>query len=419
MARVNRLSAGAAILVGLALVVAAGCGGASPAGGATATGMAAGGAASAAPPDAGLVRRIVIFQTDFVNQAAQEALVKKFGGEGLLALPLVRGMAVLLPPTAEPALAAAPGVLRIDVDAEVHALGSPAPSVRRATPGQPQQPAQVLPWGVNRIDAEYAWRAGYRGTGVKVAVVDTGIDKTHPDLAAHIAGGVNFVQKSTRKPPDPDDWNDDNGHGTHVAGIIGAIDNDIGVVGVAPDCRLYAVKVLNAQGSGYVSWIISGLNWCVNNGVNVANMSLGTTVDVPSLREACAAAAAAGVKLVAAAGNDGGAVNYPAAYDSVIAVAATDQTDARASWSNYGPQIVVAAPGVNIYSTYKGGRYATLSGTSMAAPHVAGVVALNLLANLAGTADDLPPPGWDPFTGWGLVDAEEAATGSQTGDDLP
>lgn len=414
----DRLVVGIVLLVAVALTVVGCGGGGSPAGTEPTIGAASDGAASTGSPDGDLVRRIVVFKPDFVNEAAQEALVKKFGGQDLLSLPLIRGKVVLLPPTAEAALKNQPGVLRVDVDAEVHALGD-VTAEQRAFATVPTQPAQVLPWGINRIDAEYAWPAGYQGSGVKVAVVDTGIDKTHPDLAAHIAGGVNFVPKSARRPPDPNAWNDDNGHGTHVAGIIGALDNTIGVVGVAPDCRLYAVKVLNKNGSGYVSWIISGLTWCINNGMQVVNMSLGTTVDVPSLHEACDQAAAAGIKLVAAAGNDGGPVNYPAAYSSVIAVAATDRYDARPYWSSYGPEIFVAAPGVSIYSTYKGSNYATMSGTSMAAPHVTGTLALNLAADLAATADDLPPPGKDVYTGWGLVDAEEAATGSQAGDNLP
>lgn len=231
---------------------------------------------------------------------------------------------------------------------------------------------------------------------------------------------MNFVQKSPNKPADPIAWNDDNGHGIHVAGIIGAIANTIGVVGVAPACRLLAVKVLDRRGSGYVSWIIAGLDWCISNGAQVVNMSLGTNVDVPSLKEACDTAAAAGLKLFAAAGNDGGPVSYPAAYSSVMAVAATDRYDERPWWSNYGPELFISAPGVDIYSTYKRGGYATMSGTSMAAPHVAGTLALNLNADLAATADNIGlEEKWDPLTGWGLVDAEEAATGQQNGDNLP
>lgn len=218
---------------------------------------------------------------------------------------------------------------------------------------------------------------------------------------------------------EPTKWDDDNGHGTHVAGIIAAVDNTIGVVGVAPKASVYAVKVLDRSGAGYVSDVIAGIDWCVSNGVQVANMSLGTNSDIQSLHDACDRARAAGVCLVAAAGNDGGSVDFPAAYDSVIAVAAVDRADTRPSWSSWGPAILVAAPGVDVYSTWKDGTYKTVSGTSMAAPHVAGTLALNLSADLCATADDLPPAGRDDYTGCGLVDAEEATTGSQTGNNLP
>jgi subtilisin family serine protease len=264
---------------------------------------------------------------------------------------------------------------------------------------------------VDRIDAEFAWAEGYTGEGTKVAVIDTGIDYTHPDLIANYKGGKDFVNKDDLPM-------DDNGHGTHVAGIIAACNNnDIGVVGVAPNASLYAVKVLDATGSGYYSDIIAGIEWCIGK-VDIANMSLGGTYDSPSLHAACDTAAEH-ILLVAAAGNSGNRagrgdnVNYPARYDTVIAVAATDSSDNRASFSSTGPPLDIAAPGVSIYSTYKGGGYATMSGTSMAAPHVAGTLALLLSGDIYGTADDLGSQGWDSLYGWGLVDAEESTTGGQ------
>jgi subtilisin len=364
----------------------------------------------------GAERKIVVFQDWYGDAAAQAALLRAHGAQPIEALGLVKGMAAMLPPGVEKQLAARPEVRRVDVDAEVWALASVR--ARGGKPGGAVQPPQQLPWGVDRIDAEWAWDAS-RGAGVNVAVIDTGIDGSHPDLLDNVKGGVNFVRKGWR-PPDPGAWADDNGHGTHVAGIIAAEDNDIGVVGVAPLASLYAVKVLNKSGSGYISDIIAGIEWAVDNGMDVANMSLGTNSDVQSFHDACDAAADAGLLLVAAAGNDGGAVDYPGAYSSVIAVAATDINDARASWSSYGPEVLLAAPGVSVLSTWKGGGYKTISGTSMAAPHVTGTLALNLSANLAASADDLPPTGYDVYTGYGLVDAEEAVTGSDAaGDDLP
>lgn len=250
---------------------------------------------------------------------------------------------------------------------------------------------------------------------VKVAIIDTGIDLDHPDLAANVKGGVNTIYS----------WrtaDDDNGHGSHVAGIVAAVNNSIGVVGVGHQIDLYAIKVLNSQGSGYVSDIIEGIQWSINNGIHVINMSLGTSSDIQSFHDAVAAAKNAGITVVAAAGNSGPGDNtvlYPAKYSEVIAVSATNSSDGQPSWSSRGPQVDLAAPGASIYSTYKGGSYATLSGTSMAAPHVAGAAALVLATHpgfspdqvqskLQSTADLLL--GFSSNQqGSGLVDAEEAA----------
>jgi subtilisin family serine protease len=254
---------------------------------------------------------------------------------------------------------------------------------------KPVPTAQPIPWGVDHVNAPSAW-ATSRGTGVKVAVVDTGIDTTHPDLAANIKGGVSFVTRVSS-------YKDDNGHGTHVAGIIAAINNTIGVVGVAPNAQLYSVKVLDRTGSGTVSSVIAGIDWSAKNGMQVISMSLGTNTDFQSLHDAVDRAYLQGVVVVAAAGNDyGGPISYPAAYDNVIAVTATDSNNKIASFSNIGPQAEIAAPGVNIYSTYKGGGYATLSGTSMSTPFVSGEVA-DVLATPVNAVYDINHNGrWDP-----------------------
>jgi subtilisin len=275
--------------------------------------------------------------------------------------------------------------------------------------------AQTLPWGVDRIDADLAWPAGNTGKGVKVAVLDTGITSNHPDLA--VAGGVNFVGARDGSTT-PADWNDRHGHGTHCAGIIAARNNTVGVVGVAPDATLYAVKVLSDGGGGYTSDIIQGLDWCVANGVKVASMSLGGS-GTTSLKAACDRAYASGVLVVAAAGNSSGAVMYPAAYPSVVAVSATTSQNQLASFSCRGPQIELGAPGVSIYSTYKNGAYAYMSGTSMACPHVAGTAVLAWASGLSSstavrqrltsTAEDLGTAGFDNNFGYGLADAQKAA----------
>lgn len=339
-----------------------------------------------------------------------EQAVNNAGGVVLHVYDIIPAIAISIPEPALAGLERNPKVVSIEPDVVATATKRPLPP---SPPPPPAQPAQVLPWGIDRIDAEYAQAAGFRGAGTNVAIIDTGIDRDHPDLIDNIKGGVNFVGTGPawKRRVDSTAWDDDNGHGTHVAGIVAARDNGIGVVGVAPLASLYAVKVLNGSGSGYVSDIIAGIQWCINNNIDLINMSLGANTDVQAFHDACDAARTAGLLLVAAAGNDGASVSYPAAYSTVIAVAATDSSDHMPWWSNYGPEIVVAAPGVGIYSTYMGGVYDTLSGTSMAAPHVTGTLALNLSANLAGTADDLPPAGKDNYTGYGLVDAGEAATG--------
>ena len=310
-------------------------------------------------------RKIVVFKPG-ISDEVKENLVKKAGGVKIKDLKLIEGKAVLLSLQAEKDLARQFGVLRIDDDVVVEAL------IRGgiAAKPTPTQPSEVLPWGVDRIDAEKVWGIT-TGDPIKVAIVDTGIDVKHPDLIDNLKGGVSTVGYTSS-------YNDDNGHGTHVAGIAAAIDNEIGVIGVGPQIDLYAVKVLDRRGSGYLSDVIEGLDWAITNKMQVVNMSLGTASDVQSFHDAVAKVYAAGITQVAAAGNSGGAVIYPAAYSEVIAVSATDNSDAIASWSSRGPEIDLAAPGVNIYSTYKGQTYKTLSGTSMAAPHVTGAAALVL-----------------------------------------
>lgn len=363
-----------------------------------------------------LQRKIVVFRSGAVNESAKDALVARFGGVVRKDLRLIGGKAVLLPPRSVAALAAHQSVLRVDDDIEVYALGALA---RAAGKPAPAQPPQSLPWGVRRVGADLVWGVT-AGSAVKVAVVDTGIELSHPDLSGNIKGGYNAI----------DSWksaNDDNGHGTHVAGIIAAANNAIGVIGVGPAANLYAVKVLSRTGSGYLSDVIEGLDWAVANGMQVVNMSLGSSSDVQSFRDAVRRVYDAGVTMVAAAGNSGGAVNYPAAYPEVIAVSATDSGDALASWSSRGSEVDLAAPGVEIFSTYKGQTYRALSGTSMASPHVAGAVALLLSrpakcdvnldgacspaeaqSRLEATANDLGVAGKDALYGAGLLNVARA-----------
>jgi hypothetical protein len=238
-------------------------------------------------------------------------------------------------------------------------------------------------------------------------------------LNANYAGGYDFVHGDN-------DPMDDNGHGTHCAGIVAAEDNGSGVVGVAPQANLYALKVLGANGSGNYSAVIAALEWAVANDIQVTSNSYGSPGDPgTTVKAAFDNAAAVGIINVCAAGNEGNSrgtgdnVIYPARYGSCIAVAATKSNDIRASFSSTGPDVEISAPGDYIRSTYLNGGYAYMSGTSMACPHVAGTAALIIKSGITGaaavrtklqdTADYLGNPLW---YGYGLVDADEAAAGS-------
>lgn len=273
------------------------------------------------------------------------------------------------------------------------------------------------------VDAVEAWTVT-TGGGTRVAIVDSGVASDNPDIAPKVVARANFSGTATGE--------DNYGHGTHVAGIVAATaNNTIGVAGVCPGCTILDAKVLNDSGSGSSSAIANGINWAVSNGAKVINMSLGQRVSSRTLETAVNNAWNAGAVLVAAAGNAGTQAKiYPGAYPNVIAVAATDNTDAKASFSTYGAKWVdVAAPGVNVYSTFpnhpfylgtQNGRsqgYDVGSGTSMASPIVAGVAALawsshtgathtSVRANVESTADTIPGTG----TYWehGRVNADNA-----------
>jgi len=233
-----------------------------------------------------------------------------------------------------------------------------------------KEQGQEIPWGIKRVGAPDVWK-NTRGEGIRVGIIDTGVDTNHPDLKDNIAsaGWVLECQNIV----------DDNGHGTHVAGTIAAVDNKIGVIGVAPKVKIYAVKAFTKSGRGKISDVIEGLNWCVENKVHVINMSFGFKNN-KALEKAIKAVYKRGIVLVAASGNSGGSNNvmYPARYPEVIAVAASNSSDKVAWFSSGGPQVDVIAPGAGILSTYKNGAYKTMSGTSMACPHVAAACAIIL-----------------------------------------
>ncbi len=282
---------------------------------------------------------------------------------------------------------------------------------------------ETIDWGLTAYNIPAHWQQS-RGRGVKVAVLDTGIDQTHPDLRDAIDDAHDF----TGSPFGPSDRQ---GHGTHTAGTIAARQNDSGVVGVAPECRLLIGKVLGDDGSGSGANVAAGIDWACDSGADIISMSLGAPQPDPQILAAIERAAAKGKFIICAAGNDGliagqDAVGYPARWKQTIAVAAVDRAGRLCDFSSRGDEVDIAAPGQDVLSTFPGGRYAKLSGTSMATPFVAGVTALLLAAHrnaaapanspletvdqlrehLARTALDAGPTGHDPGYGWGLVNPD-------------
>jgi len=236
----------------------------------------------------------------------------------------------------------------------------------------PTPSGESTPWGVARVNG------GVDGTGGTAWIIDTGIDLDHPDLNVDGTRGATFVDRTTTPE-------DDNGHGTHCAGIVGAIDNEIGVIGVAANATVVPVKVLNRRGSGTYDAIIAGVDYVADNASagDVANMSLGGGYS-EILNSAVEAAAATGVKFALAAGNEStsATVKSPASaeHPNIYTISAMAEGDVWASYSNYdNPPVDYCEPGSSIYSTYKGGGYATMSGTSMAAPHAAGILLLGTI----------------------------------------
>ncbi len=239
--------------------------------------------------------------------------------------------------------------------------------------------SEIIPEGVKDIKAPDFWNKGYKGRGVTIAIIDTGVEVNHPDLKDRIIGGRNFTSEDGG---DVNRYNDYNGHGTHVAGIIAASANGTGVVGVAPEASLLILKILDRDGNGTYESAIAALKYAITQGVDVISMSLGGPVDVPELHAAIQEAVSKEIVVICAAANsgDGNALTpeyaYPAYYSEVISVGAATSSKRVAGFSNSNNQVDLIAPGVNILSTYLNSSYARLSGTSMAAPYVTGAVAL-------------------------------------------
>lgn len=354
----------------------------------------------------------------------EEALVRAFGGTVKYNYDIIPAIAASVPESSIRGLLNNPHVTGITLDGQVYAADTELDNA----------------WGVKRIDSGTVHTSGNKGTGVKIGIIDSGVNYNHPDLKDVYAGGYDFVQ-------DDNEPMDVYGHGTHVAGTACAEDNSFGVVGVAPECALYSLRVLNDDGVGSWSATIAAMDWAVANGMRVVNLSLGSSQDPgTAVKAAFDNAEAKGLVTVAAAGNSGNTAGkgdniiYPAKYASVIAVGATDSSDKRASFSSTGSTLELMAPGVSVLSTWNDSTsylnpqpicidgvcyYKYGSGTSMASPHVAGVAALVIAAGVSdingnghindevraimnSTAEDLGNSGRDPQYGFGLVNAAAA-----------
>jgi subtilisin family serine protease len=412
---------------------------------------------------------VLVKLRDGAGPAAMARLVAAHGASVQAEFPALRLARVQTPTGQEVAVAAAlrrqPEVIYAELDyaatvgagfslsaqadqprqpsgSETHAgtARKPAPTV------YPNDPELARQWGLMKINAPAAWSIITGAVSITIAVVDSGIDLGHPDLALQLwvnpgeIPGNGVDDDANGKVDDMHGWHffqaangpaedarvqDDFGHGTHVAGIAAAAtDNGIGVAGVAWGSRLMAVKVLDQYGNGWYSDIIAGIVYAADNGAQIINLSLGGALASQALCDAVTYAHGRGALVVAATGNSNAAVLYPAACAGALAVAATDRADARPVFSNFGPQVALAAPGVDIYSTwyYTGIRasgYFTKSGTSMATPHVAGAAALlwsqwpawradQVRQQLLSTATDVSAPGWDPYSGWGRLNVAAA-----------
>jgi subtilisin len=371
--------------------------------------------ATTAPPE----KVNILIGFDSPLGASEQALVRSIGGDIKYTYSLIPAIAASVPEPAIRGLKNNPHVIIVEAETFARVIDFELDES----------------WGVQHIGAGTVHAAGNTGANIDIAVIDTGIDYTHDDLYGRVAGGYNFVDGNGNP-------RDDNGHGTHVAGIIAALDNDTGVVGVAPDVRLWALKAFDSTGSGSFFDIIAALDWATGNNPDgvvcqITNNSYGSP-DYPGYLVEMAfefAYSLWGQLHVAAAGNfgneegTGDSVEYPARFSSVIAVAATDRNDVRPWWSATGSLVELAAPGVSIKSTVLAEGYESWSGTSMASPHVAGTAALvwasgikdrnhngflndDVRKRLTSTAKDIGIGGRDNYYGYGLVDAAAAALAS-------
>jgi len=358
-------------------------------------------------------QKIVTFDAD-LDPAAQASLIESRGGRVIKEFAFINAVLADFPDSRKAAeISRAPGVAAAEDDEEIYWLGSegtrdalesaqssvsaileggpqPVQPPAVSTPPAPVAPPYIstanaegkidrLPWSAGRLQVVRAW-SKTMGKGALVAVLDSGVDCAHPDLAPNCVSGYNAFDPKAAPA-------DDNGHGTHVAGIIAGAHDWSGMAGMAPEAAILPVKVLNSSGTSKTSDVITGLAWTVRQKPDIINMSLGSPKISEALAKAVKAARKAGILVVCAAGNDSGPVNYPAAYEDAAAVASMDFANKIAKSSSRGPEIDFIAPGVKIFSAAPGGHFMLMSGTSQAAPHISGLAALAVSLGVKGQAD--------------------------------
>ncbi|MDF0726041.1 S8 family serine peptidase [Cytobacillus sp. S13-E01] len=346
------------------------------------------------------------------------SLIEKIKGKVLFQYNSVNGVSMRVPANVISLLEALPQVKSVQYD------------------NQFQLQKQITDWGAVETKADITVQSGVTGAGVKVAVLDTGIDTTHPDL--QVSGGICLIPE-TLYQGNCTSYNDDNGHGTHVAGIIAAQNNDIGAVGVAPDAKLFAIKVLDGEGLGTTSSIMAGIEWAIENKMDIINLSLTTPELDPAMEVLIDEAYNKGILIVGSAGNNGktlgntDTIEYPAKFDSVIAVGSINSLKNRSATSATGASLEIVAPGDSIYSTlpkaydYDGNQdgYGWMTGTSMATPFITGILAgykeqfpekanIELRQLLIDQAIDLGLEGKDPWYGYGLAQSGAFAKITET-----
>ncbi|WP_338751929.1 S8 family peptidase [Bacillus sp. FJAT-52991] len=315
----------------------------------------------------------------------------------------------------------------VDVTDEQKKLLASHPEIQMIQYDEPvEKSGQVVPWGYKMVGADKRVPSTLSGKGVKIGIIDSGIDTKHPDL--QVAGGA-CMMKILDVRGCSNSYNDDAGHGTHVAGVIGAKNNNVGVVGVAPQAQLYSIKVLDKNGLGTISTVMAGIEWGIKHDMDVLNISITSPDYNEALERMVKQAYDSGLIIVAAAGNEGppwsgeqSSVQYPAKFNEVIAVSSIDEKKQYGELSSIGSEVELAAPGENIYSTvpssFNASGYDVMSGTSMATPYVTGLVALykekypemtnrQIRTLLQKNAIDLGARGRDSYYGYGLAQMDK------------